>query len=254
MSNNPISGASHAFNGLTLVLRPGLRRFIIVPVLVNILVFSLLIWGGMLLFEDFMAWLLPADSWLLQNDWLSWLTQPLAWLLWLLFAVASVLVVFYTFTAIANLIASPFNSLLAEKVEAHLSGRPIEQDTGWSELLKDIPRTLASELRKLSYFVLRALPLLLLFAIPVVNLAAPFLWIAFTAWYTALEYADFPMGNHRILFKEQHQRLRRIRLNALGFGGGITLLMAIPLVNFLAMPAGVAGATLLWHRELSGQE
>ncbi len=254
MTNNPISGAGYAFNGLSLIFRPGLRPFVIVPVLVNILVFSLLVWGGLLLFEDFMDWLLPADSWLSQSSWLSWLTEPISWLLWLIFAVAAVLIVFYTFTAIANLIASPFNSLLAEKVEMHLSGKEIDQSTSWSKMLKDVPTSLLSELRKLLYFVLRALPLLLLFLIPGINILAPFLWAAFAAWYLALEYADFPMGNHNILFREQHSRLRRIRFNALGFGAGVTLLMAIPGINFLAMPAGVAGATVLWHRELAGKD
>jgi CysZ protein len=219
-------------------------------VLVNILVFSLAIWGGSLLFQDFMDWLLPKDSWLYQSSWLSWLTGPLSWLLWLLFAVTAVLIVFYGFTAVANLIAAPFNSLLAEKVEAMLSGKEVGQTTNWGKVLKSVPASVMSELRKLLYFVLRAVPLLLLFLIPGLNLFAPFIWAAFAAWYLALEYADYPMGNHDILFKEQHGRLRRIRFNALGFGAGVTLLMAIPGINFLAMPAGVAGATALWHREL----
>jgi CysZ protein len=37
-----------------------------------------------------------------------------------------------------------------------------------------------------------------------------------------------------------------MRLTALGFGGGVTLLMMIPLLNFAAMPAAVVGATRLW--------
>ena len=36
------------------------------------------------------------------------------------------------------------------------------------------------------------------------------------------------------------------RLTALGFGGGVMLMMLIPGLNFLAMPAAVAGATALW--------
>ena len=36
---------------------------------------------------------------------------------------------------------------------------------------------------------------------------------------------------------------------------GLTLLMLVPVLNFLAMPAGVAGATALWTKELAdGQE
>ena len=227
--------------GLELIFRPGLRRFVIIPLLVNILVFSLLIWGGITLFSDLMDSLLPADSWL----------THLSWILWPLFALTAVLVVFYTFTALANLFAAPFNGLLAEKVEMALTGKAIDQDSDWRQLLREFFPALLSELRKLLYFVLRAIPLLILFLIPGINIAAPFLWLGFNAWYLALEYGDYPMGNHGILFKEQHSRLKQLRLNAMGFGAGMLLLMVIPGLNFLAMPAGVAGATVLWHKELA---
>ena len=99
MKNNPLAGFRHALSGLSLIFQPRLRRFVIVPVLINIMVFSLLIWGGSELFAGLMERLLPADSWL----------SYLEWLLWPLFALTAVMVVFYTFTVIANLIAAPFN-------------------------------------------------------------------------------------------------------------------------------------------------
>ena len=93
------------------------------------------------------------------------------------------------------------------------------------------------------YFALRAVPLLILFLIPGLNLLAPLLWLAFSAWFLALEYADFPMANHGLGFKEQHRRLKQQRLTSLGFGAGATLLTLIPVLNFVAVPAAVAGAT-----------
>ncbi len=241
MKNNPLAGFRHALSGLSLIFQPQLRPFVIVPLLINILVFSLLIWGGSELFTNLLERLLPADSWL----------NYLKWLVWPLFALTVVLLVFYTFTVIANLLAAPFNGLLAEKVEMVLTGKEIDQGSDWKQLLKDFLPSLYSEVKKLLYFVMRAVPLLILFLIPGVNIAAPFLWLAFSAWYLALEYGGYPMGNHGILFSEQHARLKRIRLSSLGFGAGLLLLMAIPGVNFLAMPAGVAGATALWTKELS---
>ncbi len=241
MSNNPFTGIGYALTGLKLIFKPGVRRFVIIPVLVNIIVFSALIWGGGILFDDLMLRLLPEDSWL----------SHLSWILWPLFAITGVLVVFFTFTAVANLIAAPFNGLLAEKVEFLLTGKALSDTSGWVQVIRDIVPSIMSELRKLLYFLLRAALLLILFLIPGINVVAPFLWLAFNAWYLALEYMDFPMGNHNIRFKEQHRRLRKIRFNALGFGAGITLLMAVPGINFLAMPTAVAGATALWHKELN---
>ena len=240
MKNNPATGFRHALTGLRLIFRRELRPFVIVPLLVNILVFGALIWVGSQGFSTLIERFLPEDSWL----------SHLSWLLWPLFALAIVLVVFYTFTAVANLIAAPFNGLLAEKVEVLLSGKVPDPTSGWKETFKELLPSLFSELRKLLYFVLRAIPLLILFLIPGVNIIAPFLWLAFSAWYLSLEYMDFPMGNHGILFKDQHQRMKNGRLNAMGFGGGVMLMMAVPGLNFLAMPAGVAGATALWCKEV----
>jgi CysZ protein len=125
----------------------------------------------------------------------------------------------------------------------------MEDAGGWKALLADIVPSLVSELRKLLYIALRALPLALLFLIPPVNLAAPFLWALFSAWMLVIEYMDYPMGNHRLRFAEQRKRLRGRRLLGLGFGGASLLMTMIPVVNFLAMPASVAGATAMWVRE-----
>ncbi len=36
---------------------------------------------------------------------------------------------------------------------------------------------------------------------------------------------------------------------SLGFGGSVYLVLLIPFVNILMMPAAIAGATLFWVRE-----
>ncbi|WP_039960234.1 sulfate transporter CysZ [endosymbiont of Riftia pachyptila] len=241
MANNPLSGAGYLLRGLSLISKPGLRPFVLIPLLVNILVFSLLIWFGIDQFELLMERFLPAE-----DSWLFWLR----WLLWPLFAITLVLVVFYTFTVIANLIAAPFNGLLAEKVERFIGGELPQEPGGIGQVMKDILPSIASELRKMGYFLLRAIPLLILFLIPVINIAAPFLWIAFTSWFLALEYGDYPMANHGLRFKQQHRRLKQARFTSLAFGGSLTLLMMVPILNFVAMPAAVAGATLLWSERL----
>jgi CysZ protein len=57
------------------------------------------------------------------------------------------------------------------------------------------------------------------------------------------------MGNHMLRFPEQRKRLRGRRMLSLGFGGGSLLMTMIPVVNFFAMPASVAGATAMWVKE-----
>ena len=113
MQGNPFAGAGYLLQGLGLILKPRLRRFVLVPLAVNVILFGGLIWYGAGQFEALLDWLLP--------DWLDFLS----WLLWPLFALTVLLVAFYGFTLVANLIAAPFNGLLAEKVEAYLGGAPL---------------------------------------------------------------------------------------------------------------------------------
>jgi CysZ protein len=65
-----------------------------------------------------------------------------------------------------------------------------------------------------------------------------------------IEYADYPMGNNGLKFREIRARLRRRRLLGLGFGAATAGLTMVPVLNFIAMPSAVAGATALWVREL----
>ncbi len=242
MSGNPFRGAFYLVHGLRLIARSGIRRFVLIPLLVNTILFGLLIWYGASQFNQLIDWLLP--------EWLDWL----AWILWPLFAVTGLLVAFYTFTLAANLIAAPFNGLLAEAVEKKLRGgvpTAGPSSRGWGA---EIAGALGSELKKLRYFLARAVPLLILFLIPGLNIAAPLLWLIFTVWMLALEYADFPMGNHGLPFADQRARLRQRGLTVLGFGAATLLLTLIPFLNFIAVPAGVAGATVLWVEEFARRE
>ena len=132
---------------------------------------------------------------------------------------------------------------MSEKIEAQLTGVPVASDVSFAKMAID---AIASQLGKLVYILLWALGLFLVSLIPVVNLVAPVLWVVFGSWLLSLEYFDYPMGNHDIVFAEQKRRLRERRGISLGFGGAVMIMTSIPIVNFIAMPVAVAGATLLW--------
>ncbi len=239
---NPFIGPLYAIKGFNLIRRPGLRRYVLIPLLVNIVLFSGAIWLSAGYFDAYMAELLPQGY-----DWLEWL-------LWPLFAVAMLLTMFYTFTLVANLICAPFNGLLAEKVEMELTGTTGGDDTTLMQALKDSPTALWNELRKLGYFLVRAIPLLILFLIPGLNLLAPFLWIAFSASLLAKEYLDYPMANHGYSFDQQRDILEQHRIGSLSFGASIMVLTLIPVVNFMVMPLAVAGATALYLARIKPKE
>ncbi len=70
----------------------------------------------------------------------------------------------------------------------------------------------------------------------------------------AVQYSDFPMGNHGLKFRDMRARLRKRRFLSIGFGAAAAGLTMIPILNFIAMPAAVAGATAMWVRELKAGE
>lgn len=236
-----LTGAGYAARGLGLLTRPGIKRYVVIPLLINVGLFSFVIYFGINEFGSFLDWLLPS--------WLDWAR----WILWPLFGVASLLIVFYTFTLIANVIAAPFNALLSEKLEQSLTGgNPADSRRG-GNMAREAAVSVAGELQKLAYLALWALPLLLLFLIPVVNLAAPFIWAAFSAWMLSIEYADYPMSNNGMRFRAERALLREHKPLALGFGGLVMLMTMIPVINFIAMPTAVAGATAMWVEQLKPQ-
>lgn len=235
-------GIGYALSGFSLITQKGIRPFVVIPLLVNIAVFSGAIWLAKSQFDALMSKML---AWL--PSWLSWVE----WLLWPLFAVLIFIAVFYSFTIIANLIAAPFNSLLAERVEQKLNGTPIPEFQGYAAALKNAGKALGSEVNKLMYS-LKWLPVLIIISIiPVVNFIAPFAWAIYGAWMLSLQYTDFAMGNHQLFVKDELPLLRKNRSIALGFGGILTVLMMIPIVNFFVMPVGVAGGAAFWVKRLS---
>ena len=233
-------GARYALQGFRLVRRPGVTRYALLPLLINVLVFGTGIWLGAAAFQDFLQWVLP--------QWLDiWVVRAL---LWLIFAVGAALVSFYAFTLLANILAAPFNGLLADQVERDLRWGRGEEGIQRS-LIGEASASIGAEIRKLVYLAAWSLPLLLLFLIPGINLAAPFLWLAFGAWMLALEYADCPLGNHGVTFRESRGLIGRRRGAALGFGTVIMAMTAVPGLNLIAMPVAVCGATALYVGELS---
>ncbi|MBE9567567.1 MAG: sulfate transporter CysZ [Proteobacteria bacterium] len=227
-----IKGFLDCFSGFGLLFKPGVRRFVIIPFIINLALFSL----ATKLLSD------QLDSWLekLLPGWLDWLE----WLIWPLFAIAMFLVVFYTFTVIANLIAAPFNSLLSARIEATFTGQKPE-DINSDRFIRLMTRTIKSELQKILYAIKWFIPLLIITIIPGLNIVAPFLWILFAAWFFALEYNDYPLANHGLFFEDIKSYNRKNRMRSLGLGSAVFILTSIPIVNFFAMPVAVAGATKL---------
>lgn len=223
---------------------PRLRAFVIIPLLINVLVFGALLTVSVNLVASTM------DHWMSAiPDWLSFLR----WIVWPIIIVALALVSGYAFTAVALLIASPFNGLLAEKVEEITTGQPVQGAEGLAGAIALVPRAILRELQKFAYYLPLLLLVLIASFIPGINALSPLLWFLLGAWMMGVQYVDYPMDNHMHDFKDVKEACRNRRLSSLGFGGLVSLMAGIPVLNFFVVPAAVCGATLFWCEELRSE-
>jgi CysZ protein len=227
--NNPFLTLNYFIRGLKYLGKPELLKFILIPILINLVLYSVAFALGYHYIAGFIEQLIP--------DWLQWLN----WILWPLFFICFFIITFFTFTLLANLMAAPFYSKLSAKTLALLTGKSVViKEQPW-------PKVVWAEVRRIGYLGLRAIPLLILFIIPGINFIAPFLWAIFCAWAIAMEYMAYPLENEGQLFSDQRKTAGSIRLGTLSFGGISIAGLAIPLLNILVPPAAVIGATIYIH-------
>jgi len=240
-----MSGIGYFFLGLKLLKEPGIRPFVILPLLVNLLLFAGLTWFLAAQLSAIANWLnayLPA--------WLEWLL----WLFWLAAALLWLIVYGFSFAMISNTIAAPFYGLLAEKVQARLSLDAPQTPMTATALMALTARTLAREAHKLLYllprFLLLALISLPLYFIPVAGLVVPLLWFAWGAWSLALQNIDYAADNNAMSFPAMRKSMGENRFLSLSFGAAAVASASIPLFNLIAVPAAVAGGTAMWSDHL----
>jgi len=231
------SGFGYFIQGLSLIFKPGVKRFVVIPLLINIIIFAILIMalGGYV--DDLIKEYIPKDL----PDWLAWVSVVLEIMYYLL----ALLVMFYTFSFVANVVGAPFNGYLAAKVEQHITGKaPPGSDRN---IMAEFTVIMLSELKKWLYYFMWAIPLILL-SLVLLFIFPPLIavvWFIFGSWMFSLEYSDYPMGNYGLTFSEIRKEISKKRMLTLGFGSAVTIGTMMPMFNFIVMPVAVAGATAM---------
>lgn len=225
--------------GRFLLSHPGLLRFVFIPFFINTAVFAGAVWAGLHFFNTTVVHYIP------QGD--AWYWVLLTYLLWLVAVLLTLVLVFFGFSAVGNLIASPFNDLLSERTEALLTGQSLAEPFSLRRFLHDAWRTLVEESKKIIVFLAGMGVFLLLNLIPVLG---TFLYAALSVLWTltflAVEYTGFLASRKRMGFAAQRRYLFERKLLMLGFGSGLLCLLAVPFLQFLCIPLGVVAATRLW--------
>ncbi|MEH6780588.1 MAG: EI24 domain-containing protein [Rhodoglobus sp.] len=165
--------------------------------------------------------------------------------------IASFFVIVNTYTTVTLMVGDVFYRMIAAHVDA-MHGAPPAHDT--QGFWRDLRRGIVEGIRVLLPTVGLAILVLLLGFIP---LAGGF--IAATAgalmggWLLVVELSNIPFESRGLHLTARRRVLRAARARSLGLGAATYLVFLIPLGAVFAMPAALAGATLL-TRSVLGED
>lgn len=215
---------------------PRLYKYIAIPFIINVVVFCGSVYWGFDLFGDFVGqYLAPYDTW-------YW--QIVAGAIKLLAALVTLVIVFFTFTVVGNLIAAPFNDVLSEKTEEIIVGRQIGEPFSFRQIGVDLWRVMKDEIRKMSIFIFLMILILGLNFLPGIGSALyAVLSVVVTVFFLIVEYTGYIFSRKHLGFAEQRQFIAAHKMSTVGFGLAVMCMLFIPFIQFLTIPVAVVAAT-----------
>ncbi len=239
-----IAGVTYPFRAFRLITgTPRMWRFVLVPILVNMLV-GITLYAG-LLFAGFRA----IDS--------AVATLP-AWaamfgvLLRVVLVVLLLIATGFVLVRFGVVLGSPWYARMSAQIEQMQHGTVPESGSGLAMALRDLGRALGFELKKLLLVLVFGALLLLLNFIPVAGqVLATAGSIALGATIACLDFLDYPLERRQLGFRQKLGVIRR-HLPATGAFGVVALgMVSIPLFNLIAIPICVAAGTLLFCERMA---
>jgi CysZ protein len=152
----------------------------------------------------------------------------------------TLLIAYFLYMPVARVLLAPFAEALSRKASAiSLSpgGRSIRQNNlGWA-------RAMWEGLKVVIFQALVGLAALALgLAFPPVG--AP-VGVAVAIFLGGLDFFDIPLSTRGLRLRNKLGVIWRNKFLVMGFGAAAYLMLLIPVINMLALPVGVVGATLL---------
>lgn len=149
---------------------------------------------------------------------------------------------------LSGLIAIPFNDRLSEHVETMALG-PYDEPFSWRVLAGDLALSVAHSALSIVLWLLVMAVSMALNLVPVLGQVLSFaVGTGGTAWFLARESMDGALSRRRMGYAHKLAVLRENGAVLLGFGLVASVMLWIPLLNFVLLPMAVAGGTLLYCR------
>jgi CysZ protein len=241
----PLAGGADVLRGIGMFVgTPGIRLLGILPVILAAVVVLALLGLLVVYLDELAAAVTPfADRWDESSRTLVRVGAGLALLL------GSTVVLVVSFTVIAQIIGQPFYERISDRIEHRLGVPPAGADAPWWQTF---PRASLESALLLGLTLATTVPLFVLGLVPVLGqTVVPVLQAVVAGFLLAVELLAIPLERRGLHLAGRLRFVWRHRAQTLGFGITAFLLFLVPLMNVLAMPGAVVGATLLVRR-LSG--
>ncbi len=237
-----MTGFRYPFRAVRFVFdHPSLLKYIFFPFLINVVVFA----SGFLYFLSKLDRLL---TFIPKTD--GWYFGVLFYVVAVILALTFVIIAFYAFTVIGNIIASPFNSALSEKTESLMNSSASPSASGVIAVFKDVVHSVGTEIKRLLYFLFWLIPLLLINFIPVIGQALYFAAMLFyTCYALTFSFMDYSLDRRYRSFRQKNKIIFSDKSMMAGFGIICFMIGLIPIVNLFLIPLCVIGATMMYVNE-----
>lgn len=225
-----LEGALNLLGGLRLLLANKALRAILWRMLGLLLLLMVALMFGVFSLAEYLAglWLPAGDAWY----WvlLSWLVWGVAVLLALLTGVVS-------FTALGSAAIAPWLDELLVRAQALKGINSAESAAAW---WRQCLISLSNSVRPLLGLLAWGCAALLCFLVPVAGqVLGTVIWTYAGVRFLCFELMDTPATRKQLDFTQRKQLLDKRRFYWLGFGGLAMVMMMVPVLNLLVIPAAV---------------
>jgi len=221
-----INGALTLLKGISLLLARAELRAVLWRMLALLLMLMLVLGSGVYALLDYLVAL-----WIPEGD--AWYWQILSWLLWVMAFLLAVVCGIVSFVTLGSAVSAPWLDMLAVRTE-RISGREVpEQTLPWLTMMM---QSLGNSVRPLLELLLWGVVALLFFWFPPVATA---IWTYGAVRFLSFELIDTSASRRGWDYQQRKSKLIEARWFYLGFAGLATLLMMVPIVNLLVIPAAV---------------
>ena len=240
--NNFIFGFFYPFKCIKLFFKyPKLIMYSIVPIVINMIIY------GTIFFYTYNYITGKYSDVIEAKDMNGFVMQFLNYFMKLIAFLLVLLICYFAFIIFGGIIAAPFNERISKFIEENVFGKKIENELTF---FNETKISIKEELKKLLFYFSVMIPMFLINFIPMIgNTISLVFGSAFSFFYNALDYMDYPLSRRLIKFKEKLKIINSKKTLSMGFGAMAFILTFLPVINVLVNPLLVVSGTRLFYEK-----